>query len=80
MRKWARRWCSKIRQRLRAAPITVQILDLHVRRVGKASYACILSVSTPAPVTPDCFRPLLQACAEIVHVTFEINPSVVASS
>jgi cation diffusion facilitator family transporter len=71
---------EKIRQSLHAAPIPVQIRDLHVWRVGKASYACILSVATRAPVTPDYFRALLQAHAEIVHVTVEVNPSVVASS
>jgi Co/Zn/Cd efflux system component len=58
----------------------VQVLDLHVWRVGKASYACILSVTTGAAVTPEYFRTLLQAHAEIVHVTVEVNPSVVASS
>jgi len=71
---------EKIRQSLRAAPIAVQVLDLHVWRVGKASYACILSVATGAPVTPEYFRRLLEAHAEIVHVTVEVNPSVVASS
>ena len=69
-----------IRQTLHAAPVPVQIQDLHVWRVGKGSYACILSVATGAQVTPEYFRKLLQAHAEIVHVTVEVNPSVVASS
>jgi cation diffusion facilitator family transporter len=71
---------EKIRQSLRGAPIPVQVEDLHVWRVGKASYACILSVATGAAVTPEYFRTLLEAHAEIVHVTVEVNPSVVASS
>jgi cation diffusion facilitator family transporter len=71
---------GKIRHTLRAAPIPVDIQDLHVWRVGKGSYACILSVATSAPVRPEYFRTLLQAHAEIVHVTVEVNPSVVASS
>jgi Co/Zn/Cd efflux system component len=71
---------EKIRRTLRGAPIPVQMQDLHVWRVGKASYACILSVATSAPVTPEYFRTLLQAHAEIVHVTVEVNPSVVAAS
>jgi len=69
-----------IRQTLQAAPIPVEIQDLHVWRVGKGSYACILSVATGAPVTPEYFRRLLETHAEIVHVTVEVNPSVVASS
>jgi cation diffusion facilitator family transporter len=71
---------EKIRQTLRRAPIPVEIEDLHVWRVGKGSYACILSVATNVPVTPEYFRTLLQAHAEIVHVTVEVNPSVVAST
>ncbi len=71
---------EKIRRTLRAAPVPTEIQDLHVWRVGKGSYACILSVATAAPVRPEYFRTLLQAHAEIVHVTVEVNPSVVAST
>ena len=71
---------AKIRRTLHAAPVAVEILDLHVWRVGKGSYACILSVATSAPVTPDYFRQLLQQHLEVVHVTVEVNRSVVPSS
>jgi len=71
---------EKIRQTLREAPIPVQIRDLHVWRVGKASYACILSVTTTAPVAPEYFRTLLYVHGELVHVTVEVNPSAVAST
>ncbi len=71
---------ERIRHTLRAAPIPAEIQDLHVWRVGKGSYACILSVATSAPVGPEYFRTLLQAHAEIVHVTVEVNPSVVGST
>jgi cation diffusion facilitator family transporter len=71
---------EKIRHTLRAAPIPVDVQDLHVWRVGKGSYACILSVATSAPVRPEYFRTLLQAHAELVHVTVEVNPSVVATT
>ena len=69
---------AKIRQTLHAAPIPVEIQDLHVWRVGKGSYACILSVATNAPVTPQYFRSLLQVHAEVVHVTVEVNRGAVA--
>ena len=71
---------EKIRQTLREAPIPVEIQDLHVWRVGKASYACILSVATSAPVAPEYVRTLLYVHGELVHVTVEVNPSVVAST
>ncbi|HEV7431457.1 MAG TPA: CDF family Co(II)/Ni(II) efflux transporter DmeF, partial [Steroidobacteraceae bacterium] len=41
---------EKIRQTLRGAPLPAQIQDLHVWRVGKGSYACILSVASSAAV------------------------------
>jgi cation diffusion facilitator family transporter len=71
---------EKIRRTLREAPVPVQIRDLHVWRVGKASYACILSVATSAAVTPEYFRTLLCEHPEIVHVTVEVNPRVVGST
>ena len=71
---------AKIRRTLNSAPVAVELRDLHVWRVGKGSYACILSVATGAPVTPEYFRQLLQEHPEIVHVTVEVNPSVVPSS
>ena len=68
---------AKIRRTLHAAAVAAEILDLHVWRVGKGSYACILSVATTAPVTPEYFRQLLQQHKELVHVTVEVNRSVV---
>lgn len=71
---------EKIRQTLREAPNPAQILDLHVWRVGKASYACIVSVASSSAVTPEYFRNLLCVHQEIVHVTVEVNPSVVGTT
>lgn len=71
---------GKIRRTLHEAPIPAEIRDLHVWRIGKGSYACILSVATSAPVSPEYFRSLLLAHTEIVHITVEVNRSVVAGS
>jgi cation diffusion facilitator family transporter len=71
---------EKIRRTLHAAPIAGEIQDLHVWRVGKGSYACILSVATDAAVDPEYFRALLRVHRELVHVTVEVNRSSVASS
>ena len=78
-RKWARPSWRRFATPCARRRYPCEIHDLHVWRVGKGSYACILSVATSAPVTPEYFRTLLQAHAEIVHVTVEVNPSVVAS-
>ncbi len=53
--------------------LTVQITDLHVWRVGKGKYACIVSLATPSSITPDQIRQQLSAHEELVHVTVEIN-------
>ncbi|HEX9473504.1 MAG TPA: CDF family Co(II)/Ni(II) efflux transporter DmeF [Steroidobacteraceae bacterium] len=68
---------AEIRQTLRDSPLPAEVDDLHVWRVGKGRYACLLSVTTAAPATPEYFRSLLQAHEEIVHVTVEVNPAIV---
>jgi cation diffusion facilitator family transporter len=53
---------------------STRIADLHVWRVGKQRYACILGLVTSNPeVTPDAVRQALAVHAEIVHATIEIN-------
>ncbi|MFZ5484724.1 MAG: CDF family Co(II)/Ni(II) efflux transporter DmeF [Pseudomonadota bacterium] len=50
-----------------------RIADLHVWRVGRAAYACALSVVTADPgLTPDTVRQRLAVHEEIVHATIEI--------
>ena len=68
---------ARIRAALRAAPFPVTVHDLHVWRVGKGNYACILGVTTDAAVTPEYFRSLLRPHGELVHVTVEVNPGAV---
>ena len=66
----------EIREVIAQAPLEVVITDLHVWRVGKGKYACILSlyVSDEAVVTPDEIKRLLQVHEELVHLTVEMNP------
>jgi cation diffusion facilitator family transporter len=53
---------------------TTRIADLHVWRVGKRRYACIVGVVTDDPrVTPDSVRQALAVHEELVHVTVEVN-------
>ncbi|MEW5708051.1 MAG: CDF family Co(II)/Ni(II) efflux transporter DmeF [Pseudomonadota bacterium] len=50
------------------------ISDLHVWRVGRTQYACIVSLVTHMPKTPDEYRERLRHCPELGHVSIEVNP------
>lgn len=56
------------------APSETEITDLHVWRVGRASYSCALSVVThDAHLTPGQVREWLAVHEEIAHATIEIH-------
>lgn len=70
---------EEIRDVIGHAPWPAAIADLHVWRVGRAQYACIVTlVADSADVTPDAVRRLLSVHEELVHVTIEINRTAVA--
>ncbi|HVO00457.1 MAG TPA: CDF family Co(II)/Ni(II) efflux transporter DmeF [Steroidobacteraceae bacterium] len=69
---------AEIRHAVRDSALPAELEDLHVWRVGKGRYACILSVTAGGPATPAYFRSLLRAHPELVHVTVEVNPPAVA--
>jgi cation diffusion facilitator family transporter len=55
-------------------PGQTRIADLHVWRVGRASYSCALSLVTADPqLTADAVRGWLSVHEEIVHSTIEVN-------
>jgi cation diffusion facilitator family transporter len=56
-----------------ASPIKADICDLHVWRVGKGKYACILSLVTAPDVEPDYFKRQLAVHEELVHISVEVN-------
>ena len=57
-----------------AGPGETRLVDLHVWRVGKASYSCVLSVVThDLALTPDRIRNWLSVHEEIVHSTIEVQ-------
>jgi len=64
---------AEIREVIAASPVTAQISDLHVWRVGKGQYACILSLETADDVAPDYFKEQLGIHEELVHISVEIN-------
>ncbi|WP_437879689.1 CDF family Co(II)/Ni(II) efflux transporter DmeF [Pseudomonas sp. LRF_L74] len=54
-------------------PVPTTITDLHVWRVGKDQYSCVLSLSTAEELDADSVRQSLSIHEELVHVTVEIN-------
>lgn len=73
---------AEIREVVAACPFKATITDLHVWRVGKGKYACILGIVTDTPATPSYFREALAIHEELVHVTVEVNrmPTVPAGA
>jgi len=76
---------TQVRQKITQGPLPVSITDLHLWRVGKDKYACIVALEAGAEVTPDYVRALLcdrhHACryhcihGPLVHVSVEVNPT-----
>jgi cation diffusion facilitator family transporter len=64
---------EEIREVIAASPIKAQLDDLHVWRVGKGKYACILSLATDNDVKPEYFKKQLSIHEELVHISVEIN-------
>jgi cation diffusion facilitator family transporter len=50
-----------------------EIADLHVWRVGRASYAAVMTVVAHEPLAPDAYRARAAAVPGLVHVSVEVN-------
>jgi cation diffusion facilitator family transporter len=68
---------AAVREVVADLPVAAEITDLHVWRVGKGKYACILALATAEPLVPDTVRSALAMHDELVHVTVEVNPAAV---
>lgn len=64
---------AEIREVIAASPVKAGISDLHVWRVGKGKYACILSLTTTEDAAPDDFKRQLSIHEELVHISVEVN-------
>ncbi|SDI44291.1 CDF family Co(II)/Ni(II) efflux transporter DmeF [Pseudomonas panipatensis] len=64
---------AEIREAIADGPHPAHITDLHLWRVGKAQYACLLSLSTASSASADDFKALLSIHEELVHITIEVN-------
>ena len=64
---------QEIRDVIDASPLKATLCDLHVWRVGKGKYACIVPLLTTEDVEPDFFKQQLRVHEELVHITVEVN-------
>ncbi|MCM2345439.1 CDF family Co(II)/Ni(II) efflux transporter DmeF [Acidovorax soli] len=64
---------AEIREVIAASPVPARISDLHVWRVGRGDYACVLSLVTSPGVAPEYFKQQLRVHEELVHITVEIH-------
>ncbi len=64
-----------IHEVIKTSSVNAEITDLHVWRVGKGKYACILSLVVEEEASPDDFRRQLSVHEELVHITVEVNRS-----
>jgi cation diffusion facilitator family transporter len=65
---------QEIREAIAASPVAAEIIDLHVWRVGKSNYACMLSLKTSAAMDADYFKRQLMIHEELVHISIEMIP------
>ena len=64
---------EEIREVVAQLPVPASITDLHVWRVGKAQYACILGLATSSALSADSVRQALAVHEELAHITVEVN-------
>lgn len=64
---------QEVREAVALAPEPATVTDLHVWRVGKGRFACIVALQTAVPVAPEVFRRLIAVHEELVHITVEVN-------
>ncbi|CAA7620965.1 putative cobalt/cadmium/zinc transporter [Magnetospirillum sp. LM-5] len=70
---------AEIHEVIEASPIKAEVTDLHVWRVGKGKYACIVALAVDGQASPDEIRRQLGIHEELVHVTVEVNQRKFAS-
>ena len=62
----------RVREQLEQMPDT-DVTDLHLWRVGRAQYSCIVSIVTHRSYSADSYKAQLADFPELVHVTAEVN-------
>jgi cation diffusion facilitator family transporter len=63
----------EIRDVIERGKVPARITDLHVWRVGREKYACVISLTTSSQMDGDYFRRELGVHEELAHVTVEVD-------
>lgn len=71
---------DEIREVIAGLPVSASISDLHVWKVAKGKFSCILALETEDSLTADQVRRALSIHEEIVHVSVEINQPPLSST
>lgn len=64
---------EEIREVIAASSVPAEICDLHVWRVGRNQYACVLSLATHTSANAEFFKQQLRVHEELVHITIELK-------
>ncbi len=64
---------KEVRDVIEHGKVPARITDLHLWRVGRAKYACVISLTTPSQMDGDYFRRELCVHEELAHVTVEVD-------
>ena len=63
----------EVREVIEQGQVPARITDLHVWRVGRARYACVVSLTTSSQKDGDYFRRELAVHEELAHITVEVD-------
>ena len=64
---------KEIREVIASEEQPVEISDLHVWRIGRDKYACVVALVSETGATPEHYRQALGIHEELAHITVEIN-------
>jgi len=64
---------EEVREVIEQGDVRARISDLHVWKVGRGKFACVVSLVTDSTLGADDFRAMLAVHDELVHVTVEVH-------
>ena len=64
---------KEVREVIAASPKQASISDMHLWRVGRDKYSCVLTLVTDTDASPDYYRCLLGVHEELAHIIIEVN-------
>ena len=67
----------EVREVIEQGRVPARITDLHVWRVGREKYACVVSLTTSSQMDGDYFRRELAVHEELAHITVEVDHATV---